>query len=57
LRTMLCIDMGNRTVEVFSLDFPWLDLSEIALLKLVRLPLHRPTWPYSTLWWSADFHI
>jgi hypothetical protein len=27
---------------IFTLDFPWLDLSRDYLLRTVRLPLHHP---------------
>jgi hypothetical protein len=35
---VLCISF--TLIYIFTLDFPWLDLSEITLLKLVRLPLY-----------------
>jgi hypothetical protein len=34
---VLCISF--TLIHIFTLDFPWLDLSEIALLKFMRLPL------------------
>jgi hypothetical protein len=34
---VLCI--SSHLIYIFTLDFPWLDLSETTLLKLVRLSL------------------